>query len=251
MTDRLEALHHSADRLRAFVAGLDDAALSRSAYPTEWTVADVCSHLGSGAVIMERRLQDLLAGVDTPDDAATAVWDEWNAKGPRAQADALLASDSALLERLDGLSDDERAGLRFAMGPMTFDFDGFVGLRLNEHALHVWDIEVSFAPTATVAAESVACIVDNLQMFAQFTGRPVDDARVVTVATTDPARTFRVTAGPDAVGLESTGAVDAPDLTLPAEALVRLVYGRLDPDHTPPVTAPGVLDELRPVFPGA
>ena len=65
MTDRLEALHHSADRLRAFVAGLDDAALSRSAYPTEWTVADVCSHLGSGAVIMERRLQDLLAGVDT------------------------------------------------------------------------------------------------------------------------------------------------------------------------------------------
>jgi hypothetical protein len=41
-------------------------------------------------------------------------------------------------------------------------------------------------------------------------------------------------------------------LELPAEALVRLAYGRLDPDHTPStVTADGVdLDLLRQVFPG-
>src|SRR5437773_1716633 len=42
-------------------------------------------------------------------------------------------------------------------------------------------------------------------------------------------------------------------LDLPAEALLRLVYGRLDPAHTPPVAlAAGVvtLDDLRPVFPG-
>jgi hypothetical protein len=41
-------------------------------------------------------------------------------------------------------------------------------------------------------------------------------------------------------------------LDLPAEAFVRLVYGRLDPDHTPDaVTATGVdLDLLRRTFPG-
>ena len=42
-----------------------------------------------------------------------------------------------------------------------------------------------------------------------------------------------------------------PELALPAEAFVRLVYGRLDPAHTPPVEAARVdLDELRHVFPG-
>lgn len=38
---------------------------------------------------------------------------------------------------------------------------------------------------------------------------------------------------------------------LPAEALVRLVYGRLDPDHTPAFHGHrSVLDQLRHAFPG-
>ena len=45
---------------------------------------------------------------------------------------------------------------------------------------------------------------------------------------------------------------DLPTLHLPAEAFVRLVYGRLDADHTPHrVQADGLdLDDLRKVFPG-
>jgi hypothetical protein len=38
---------------------------------------------------------------------------------------------------------------------------------------------------------------------------------------------------------------------LPAEAFLRLVYGRLDPDHTPPVSPQDVeLGTLRAMFPG-
>jgi hypothetical protein len=39
---------------------------------------------------------------------------------------------------------------------------------------------------------------------------------------------------------------------LPAEAFLRLVYGRLDPDHTPDFTESGGrgLADLRAVFPG-
>jgi hypothetical protein len=38
---------------------------------------------------------------------------------------------------------------------------------------------------------------------------------------------------------------------LPAEAFCRLVYGRLDPDHTPPFSGDAaLLDALRSVFPG-
>lgn len=38
---------------------------------------------------------------------------------------------------------------------------------------------------------------------------------------------------------------------LPAEAFVRLLYGRMDESHSPPAESAGVeLDELRPLFPG-
>jgi hypothetical protein len=45
--------------------------------------------------------------------------------------------------------------------------------------------------------------------------------------------------------------VDVPDLVLPAEACIRLVYGRLDPDHAGGAPEGPVLDELRRAFPGA
>jgi len=250
MTDTLSTLAASVDRLAALVTGLDDAQLELSAYPTEWTIADVLSHLGSGAVILHRRLEDTLTGAATPDDAAPAVWDEWNAKSTRAQADDALVADRALLDRLETVTAEERDRFRFAMGPMTMDFDGFVALRLNEHALHLWDIEVALDPEATMAADSVARVVDNLQMFAGFTGRPTDGPRVVTVGTTDPSRAVRITLGPDRVAVAEADPADATDLVLPAEALVRLVYGRLDPDHARTAGSSGDLDELRQVFPG-
>lgn len=250
MTDRLEALAGSVDRLRAVVDGLDPARLTDRAYPSEWTIADVLSHLGSGAEILLRRLDDTLAGVDTPDDAAQATWDEWDAKSAADQAAATLVADRALLERLEGLTGDERSGLGFALGPMRLDFDGLVGVRLNEHVLHLWDIEVALDPTATLAPASAAAVVDNLQMVAGFTGRPTGETRSVTVTTTGPQRHVVVVLGPDAVSISGSDPVDAPDLVLPAEALVRLVYGRLDPDHTPPVDGPADLDVLRAVFPG-
>lgn len=57
----------------------------------------------------------------------------------------------------------------------------------------------------------------------------------------------------DKVTLSEVGdSPSAATLRLPAEALIRLVYGRLDAHHTPPaVAADGVdLDTLRGVFPG-
>jgi len=41
------------------------------------------------------------------------------------------------------------------------------------------------------------------------------------------------------------------DIELPAEAFIRLVYGRLDTAHTPPGVKEGTtLDQLRTLFPG-
>ena len=62
MTDQLEVLQTSVSDLTRTVEGLQPAQLVAQAYPTKWTVADVLSHLGSGAVIFRRRYEDGIAG---------------------------------------------------------------------------------------------------------------------------------------------------------------------------------------------
>jgi hypothetical protein len=75
------------------------------------------------------------------------------------------------------------------------------------------------------------------------------------VTTHTPDRVFLLDLTPDSSQLTATGSrgagADGDDLRLPAEAFLRLVYGRLDPEHTPPgVGENDHLDVLRPVFPG-
>src|SRR3978361_1420114 len=113
----IEALRSSVDRLRNLAARLTDQQLNVRAYPAEWTIAQVLSHLGSGAVIMQRRLEDTLAAQETPDDFAPGVWDTWNAKSPIAQRDDALNADAALLARVEAVSPDDRNRFTFAMGP--------------------------------------------------------------------------------------------------------------------------------------
>jgi uncharacterized protein (TIGR03083 family) len=247
----LAALRQSVDRLHGLVAPMGDKQLEAQAYPTEWRVADVLSHIGSAGVIMQERLARGLRGESLPDDFSPAVWDAWNAKSPRAKADDALVADRALLDALMNASADERAGFRFSMGPMEFDFAQLVGLRLNEHTLHTWDVEVAGEPSAALAPSGTALVIDSLQLITRFTGKAKADGRVVRVRTTDPARDFSLTTGPDAVAL-APGDGGAPELTLPAEAFIRLVYGRLDPEHTPPPVDgdPALLDSLHSVFPG-
>lgn len=104
--------------------------------------------------------------------------------------------------------------------------------------------------SAAVPAEAARLIVDNLGMVARFTGKPTGRRHEIHLRTFDPARDFTLSLGDEAVSLSPYEGTSAPDLELPAEALVRLVYGRLDPDHTPPVHGHVDLDELRRAFPG-
>ena len=69
--------------------------------------------------------------------------------------------------------------------------------------------------------------------------------------TTDPGRDVALVLSADGVELAPGEPGQASDLELPAEGLCRLVYGRLDPDHTPAFTGDAaLLDTLRAVFPG-
>ncbi len=109
MDSPLAPLRGSVGRLHQLCRGLDDAQLEARSYCRDWSIAGTLSHLGSGAVIMRRRLEDVLAGRTTPDDFAPSVWEEWNAKSARAKADDALVADEAVLEALEAVSAQDRA----------------------------------------------------------------------------------------------------------------------------------------------
>ena len=248
MTDQLEVLRTSVARLRRTVEGLGPSQLAAPAYPAEWTIADVLSHLGSGAVIHQRRFDDALAGRETASSFAPAVWDEWNAKSAPAKAADSLVADQALLERLGSYADDNvRARFEFAMGPMTFDWAGFIGLRLNEHALHTWDVEVALDPGAVVAPGSAGLVVDNLQMIARFTGKPFGTERTVAVRTSGPGATSRSPSGPT----PSCWSRPSPPANRTSRSPPKRSSGWSTGALTPPTSGPADLDELRKAFPGA
>ena len=266
----IATLRHSHDALRATVEPLTPDQLRRPSYASEWSIALVLSHLGSGAEIFGMFLDAGLSGAEPPGrDAFPPIWQAWNDRSPQAQATDALAADGSLVERFESLDADERARLRLPLFGMDLDVTGLTRLRLREHAVHSWDIAVARDPAATVAADAVSLLVDSIGDLAARTGKPDGKDLTALVVTTGPDRSFMLAVG-ESVTLEPAGpagpadpaasadpagtadpAGELPALRLPAEALIRLVYGRLDPAHTPDVDATGVdLDDLRQIFPG-
>jgi uncharacterized protein (TIGR03083 family) len=252
----ISALRHSHDRLRANVECLNRDQLTQRSYPSEWTIAQVLSHLGSQAEIFGLILQAGLAGQEPPEpEAFPPVWEAWNAKDPQAQATDALRADQATLERLESMDAGERERLHLKLFGMDIDTTGFARLRLSEHAVHTWDVLVALDPAATLAPDAVALLIDMVDQVAGRSAKPDGQQRKVRVSTTDPVRQFILETGEE-VALTPSDDDAAPELglselRLPAEALIRLVYGRLDEAHTPPAETAGVeLGELRPIFPG-
>lgn len=250
MTDRLHVLAESVGHLSDVASTIDPSDYGAPAYPSEWTIADTFSHLGSGAVIGQRRFEDSLAQRESDPTFNTSVWDEWNAKDPAAQVADCLTSDAALLSSLESSTEEQRSAFHFMMGPFAFDFDGLVGLRLSEHVLHTWDIEVARIPDAALPNEAANAILNGSQFIVGRTAKPTGEARSVSVRTVDPPRDFTLILDTDTVELLESSFGGSADLELPAESFVRLIYGRLDEEHTPATVNGAVVDDLRSVFPG-
>lgn len=247
----LDVLRDSVRELRAFVESLSPTELSASAYPADWSVADVLSHLGSGAEIFTNSIDAALGAAEVPPQP---IWDAWNAKEPDTKAADCVRADQALVARLDALTDDERAGFKYRMGPLDLDLAAFIRLRINEHTLHRWDVAVVRDAQAALSSAAVPMVLESVPMIAGWAGRPpASGARAdYRVHTSEPDAHFTFTIAPGEVRLTPETATSEPvDIELPAEALIRLVYGRLDVAHTPPFGGDGaILDEMCAVFPG-
>ena len=252
----IKALRASHDRLARLVGGLSPSAIDGPSYCSDWTVAQVLSHLGSGAEIHLANLEAMLAGTDMPSrDVYQEIWDRWNAKSPADMAADALVSDARHLARFEGLSPAQLDGLAWDFMGRTLDAAGIVGMRLSEHASHTWDVEVTVDPSATIPTTSADLLVDLLPGRAGRLARgdqPGASPIALSVTTSAPSRTFVLRLGDDTVLEPGTGG-DGGQLATTGDGLFRLVYGRLDADHVPPGTTldgPVDLDELRRLFPG-
>ena len=125
-------------------------------------------------------------------------------------------------------------------------------MRLNELAAHGWDVRVGLDPDAGLHADAAELVLehytDGMSFLLGYSGKAdavdgsalvdlggyglvVDDQVSLTKEVGDPTATF----------------------SGPRESFVRLMSGRLKPEHTPAevdVTGNVTLDDLRRVFPG-
>ncbi len=227
----IDALRHSHDRLRANVEPLDAEQVQRPSYASEWSIAQVLSHLGSGAQIFAMFLDAGLSGAEPPGrEEFPPIWAAWNTRAPQAQAADGLTADRELVGRFESLDADQRDRVRLQLFGMDLDITGLARMRLSEHAVHTWDVAVALDPAATLAADAVGLLIDTLEA---------------------PERHFLAETGENLTLVAADPDDSLPQLRLPAEAFIRLVYGRLDAAHTPAVETKQVdLDELRTIFPG-
>ena len=255
----IAALRSGHDSLASQVSGLTDEDLARPSGASEWDISQVLSHLGSGAEISRATVRAALDGEPNPgSDFNHTVWDRWNAMTGRERADGFLQANQALLALLESLDAGTLDKLRIDMGflPAPVDVATAARMRLNEFTLHASDIRVGLGGDATLPADATAALLHGEPSLIAWIGKadPLDGRQaVVAVTTTEPASLFALRLqAPISVDFDVP---DQPDgtLVLPAEAWLRLVAGRLAPEHTPTsVIAAGVADLnlLRQVFPG-
>jgi hypothetical protein len=125
-TPWVRAVRASHDRLAGLVAGLDGDGLRAQSYDTEWSIADVLSHLGSGAEIFGLYLDAAADGGEPPSrEAFPGIWDTWNARSPEEKAARSVEANEALVSRIESLTPEQRAAFRVAMfGPVHVEQEG-------------------------------------------------------------------------------------------------------------------------------
>ena len=251
----IAVLRDSHDRLASLAEAISEDFLTHISYADAWTVAQVFSHLGSGAEIAVMLLEATLGGPPVDREAVPAIWDTWNAKTPHDQTADCLPADDTHIKRLEGLTDADLAKISYEFIGLKLDAAGLVRLRLSEHAVHTWDIAVTVDPEAVVAPAAVDLLVPQLGFLAERTGLTEAGPLRVRLRGTHPEVDFlldvsdKVTLVPWPVG----GAEADGEIATTTEGLLRLGYGRHDAGHTPPVQVTGpadLLDRTRAVFPG-
>jgi uncharacterized protein (TIGR03083 family) len=264
LVDRtIAALRTNYDDLAARVGTFTDADLDRPSGATEWDVAQVLGHLGGASEIGLAALLSAVVGEDVPgEEFNRMVWDRWDAMTPRGKADGFVVAAGLLVSAYEELDAQQRGELNVRLGFLPFPADVTLlsGMRLNEFAMHSWDVRVAFDPSSTLSAEEAdVLLAQRLGPMAFLTGfagksAPLDGRHVtVRVELTEPSDVLGLIIE-DVVSTSGAPAQFNAVLSMTTEAFLRLMSGRLRPEHTPPGSAVAgesiSLEDLRAIFPG-
>ncbi|GIE36717.1 hypothetical protein Ait01nite_097620 [Actinoplanes italicus] len=252
----IAALRSEHDGLESLVPSLSADQLTGPSGASEWTIADVLSHLGSGAEISLAGFRGSVGEAEAPGpDFNQSVWDRWNALSPQEQATGVLASDQALVTSLESVPEDRHEDLLVkTFLPEPVPLASFAALRLSEVAQHTWDVRAGLDPSATLAEGSAEVLAEHLVgglgFLLGFIGKAKEAPEHAVVEITGTP--YRIVIDESVRFTTDTLPVTAT-FTGPLESALRLLYGRLGPDHTAAgtdVTGNITLDDLRAVFPG-
>lgn len=253
LADRtIAALHAEHDTLVALLADVTDDQLNSPSGADDWTLAQVLSHLGSGAEIGRTPIARAAGESVDPEDNQT-IWARWNAASPADQAAGFVQHNTRWLETVDALTPEQRSSLTVDLGflPEPVPLVVALGMRLNEVANHSWDARVALDPTAEVSAESAAVILDlitgPLSFLTGFSSKPDGLSEPVSLRASGAGLVIE-----DAVTVVSEVASPSATFHGPAGAFIRLLNGRIKEPYAKDVTVEGnvTLDDLRRVFPG-
>jgi uncharacterized protein (TIGR03083 family) len=253
-TTWLAALNTTSERLLKTVQDLSDDALARQSFADEWSIAQVLSHLGSGAEIctmLVRRGIDGDATAPTADDARP-VWQRWDAMSASAQRDAWSEADRRHRELLSSLDARQLESVEVPYFAGLLSVPTYLGYRLSEQAVHAWDIEVALDSTATITAPEIDLLWNRLDLVAtRFRNADVLERLAPRrIAVELPGRTLTLDLDTELHLRDGAPADPAATVASPAEPLLRLVYGRNRPEDGLTVTGDVTLDDLRRLFPG-
>ncbi len=249
ITRLVHLISAEASRLGDFLAGLDQEGWARDSACGDWMVGDVAAHLTQGAYNWASGITRAVAGDADPPQGQRALSPGERGSGATAQQaieyrqrageEELLKSFNEgyrqLNQLLSGLGDDDWGKPCFHRRGVLPVHD-YVALRLQELAIHGWDIRSAFDQAAGLAEESLPALVGRVprwltNTFAADPGLPAPLRFRFDVAGPAPVHQD-VLVNRDSFRLEPVA--DAPaDITFRCGTsnYLLLIYGRLNQDR--------------------
>ncbi len=185
---------------------LSEVQLKAQSGAAEWSVADVLSHLGSGAEIQHHTVSRARHRGPARRRSNQEIWDRWNALPPAEQAAGFVASDERLVSLFESLTPEQRSSVQVDLGflPAPVSLQTPLAMRLNEQTLHGWDARVGIDPDAGLSDEAADLVLrhyaDSMSFMLGFIGKADVLDQPVRLAVGD-----RVIAIEDSVGLSTDG----------------------------------------------
>ena len=241
----IEVLSSEGEALAAFLAGLDAAAWERDSACTAWTVGDVVAHLAQGGNGTATALARARQGLSDPPEGARFLdagerASEMTAdraidfRGGRDGADILAAFNQGhvqLCQAAGELQAEDWENPSFHRRGVVPVHEN-VTRRIQEIAIHGWDIRSAFDPAAELSGPASALIVNVAHRWLNACFSPLPggaNARFRFDVSGAATLQEDVVLEGDGFRIEAAGAAPA-DVTFRANAsaYVLLIYGRLD-----------------------